>query len=38
MINYAPKVMIYRIGKFTPYKGHSQEIEMMLKIINNEDE
>lgn len=38
MINYAPKVMIYRVGKYTPYKGHTQEIEMMLKIINNEEE
>lgn len=37
MINYVPKVMIYRIGKYTPYKGLSQEIEIMLKIINNDD-
>ena len=29
--------MIYRIGKYTPYKGLSQEIEIMLKIINNDD-
>jgi hypothetical protein len=37
MIHYIPKVMIYRIGKYTPYKGLSQEIEMVLKFINNED-
>jgi len=37
MLNYAPKVMIYRIGKWTPYKGQDQEIEMMLKIINTDD-
>lgn len=37
MINYVPKVMIYRIGKYTPYKGLSQEIEIMLKLINNDD-
>ena len=37
MINYIPKVMIYRIGKYTPYKGLSQEIEIMLKFINNDD-
>lgn len=37
MIYYVPKVMIYRIGKYTPYKGPSQEIEMILKFINNED-
>lgn len=37
MINYVPKVMIYRIGKYTPYKGLSQEIEMMIKLVNNED-
>lgn len=37
MINYVPKVMIYRIGKYTPYKGLSQEIEIMLKFINNDD-
>ena len=30
--------MIYRIGKYTPYKGKDQEIEMMLKFINNEDQ
>lgn len=29
--------MIYRIGKYTPYKGLSQEIEIMLKVINNDD-
>ena len=29
--------MIYRIGKYTPYKGLSQEIEIMLKFINNDD-
>jgi len=37
MIHYVPKVMIYRIGKYTPYKGINQEIEMVLKFINNED-
>ena len=37
MIHYIPKVMIYRIGKYTPYKGPFQEIEMILKFINNED-
>ena len=37
MIYYVPKVMIYRIGKYTPYKGKSQDIEMILKFINNED-
>lgn len=37
MIYYIPKVMIYRIGKYTPYKGPFQEIEMILKFINNED-
>ena len=37
MIYYMPKVMIYRIGKYTPYKGLSQDIEMILKFINNED-
>ena len=37
MIYYVPKVMIYRIGKYTPYKGINQEIEMVLKFINNED-
>ena len=37
MIYYMPKVMIYRIGKYTPYKGKSQDIEMILKFINNED-
>jgi hypothetical protein len=37
MIHYIPKVMVYRIGKYTPYKGLSQEIEMVLKFINNED-
>jgi hypothetical protein len=29
--------MIYRTGKYTPYKGMDQDIEMMLKFINNED-
>lgn len=37
MIQYVPKIMIYRIGKYTPYKGVSQEVEMMLKIVNNEE-
>ena len=37
MINYVPKVMIYRVGKYTPYKGVNQEIEMMLKFINMEE-
>ena len=38
MIHLVPKIMIYRVGKYTPYKGPSQEIEIMLKIINNQDE
>lgn len=29
--------MIYRTGKYTPYKGVTQDIEMMLKFINNEE-
>ena len=37
MMYYVPKCMIYRIGKYTPFKGMTQEIEMMLKITNNED-
>tara|TARA_B110000285_G_scaffold221630_1_gene274848 strand:+ start:1660 stop:1815 length:156 start_codon:yes stop_codon:yes gene_type:complete len=37
MVYFVPKVMIYRTGKFTPYKGKFQEIEMMLKFINNEE-
>jgi hypothetical protein len=37
MMYYVPKVMIYRTGKYTPYKGPSQDIEMMLKFVNNED-
>lgn len=37
MIYFVPKVMIYRTGKYTPYKGKYQEIEMMLKFINNEE-
>ena len=37
MIHYIPKVIIYRIGKYTPYKGLSQEIEMMIKFCNNEE-
>jgi len=37
MIHYVPKVMIYRIGKYTPYKGKTQDIEMIPKFINNED-
>lgn len=38
MIYYVPKVMIYRIGKYTPYKGPDQEIEMMLKLVNNDEQ
>jgi hypothetical protein len=38
MLNHAPKVMIYRVGKYTPYKGRSQEIEILLKFINNEEQ
>lgn len=38
MMHYVPKVMIYRTGKFTPYKGKEQDVEMMLKFINNEEE
>ena len=30
--------MIYRIGKYTPYKGPDQEIEMMLKLVNNDEQ
>ena len=37
MINYVPKIMIYRSGKYTPYKGLDQDIEIMLKFINNDD-
>lgn len=37
MVYYVPKCMIYRTGKYTPYKGMSQDIEMMLKFVNNED-
>lgn len=37
MVYFVPKVMIYRTGKYTPYKGKFQEIEMMLKFINNEE-
>lgn len=37
MIQYVPKIMIYRIGKYTKYKGPDQEIEMMLKIVNNDE-
>lgn len=35
MIYYVPKVIIYRNGKYTPYKGPDQDIEMLLKFINN---
>jgi len=38
MLHYAPKVMIYRKGKFNPSKGMSQEIEFMLKFINSEED
>jgi hypothetical protein len=37
MVYYVPKCMIYRTGKYTPYKGLDQDIEMMLKFINTED-
>lgn len=37
LLYYMPKVMIYRIGKYTPYLGRDQEFEMLLKIINNDD-
>jgi hypothetical protein len=37
MYNFMPKVMIYRIGKYTPYKGQQQEIEMILKFVNNDE-
>ena len=37
LIYYMPKVMIYRPGKYTPYLGLDQEIEFLLKFINNED-
>jgi hypothetical protein len=37
MMYYVPKVMIYRTGKYTPYKGMAQDIEMILKFVNNED-
>ncbi len=38
MYNFMPKVMIYRIGKYTPYKGQQQEIEMILKFVNNDEQ
>jgi hypothetical protein len=38
MMHHAPKVMIYRFGKFNPQKGMSQELEFMLKFINNEED
>mmetsp|Transcript_19367 Transcript_19367/g.29702 ORF Transcript_19367/g.29702 Transcript_19367/m.29702 type:complete len:235 (-) Transcript_19367:194-898(-) len=37
MLYYVPKVMIYRIGRYAPYKGASQDIEVMLKFINYDD-
>jgi len=37
MLYYVPKVMIYRTGKYTHYKGIGQDIEMMLKFVNNDD-
>lgn len=38
MLYFMPKVMIYRNGKYTPYKGQQQEIEMILKFVNNNEE
>ena len=37
LIYYMPKVMIYRPGKYTSYKGPDQEVEFLLKFINNEE-
>jgi len=37
MLRYVPKVMIYRSGKYAPYRGPTQDIEMTLKFVNNDD-
>jgi len=37
MLYYVPKIVIYRMGKFTHYKGFEQDIETLIKFTNNLD-